>query len=116
MQGADLCPTWARGAKVLVPGVGPELFDQDLEHFNVVVKEEDEHELFRELEEKLPHRNRQLKAGSGRSLVPDKLSLFDISDGGASSSTLFDIAGMQVVRTFIDIPRVKLQVKSSKTW
>jgi len=118
MQGADLCPTWARGAKVLLPDVGPELFDQDLEHFNVVVKEADEHELLRELEEKLPHRNRQLKPGCGRSIVPDKLSLFNMSQEDASSSndTVFDVAGMRVFRTFIDIPRVKCQIKSSSSW
>jgi hypothetical protein len=118
MQGADLCPTWARGAKVLLADVGPELFDQDLEHFNVVVKEEDETELLRELEEKLPHRQRQLKAGSGRSMVPDKLSLFNVSQGDASSSsgTVLDMTGMRVVRTFIDIPRARPQVKSSNSW
>eukprot|EP00931_Biecheleriopsis_adriatica_P100861 TRINITY_DN76102_c0_g1_i1.p1 TRINITY_DN76102_c0_g1~~TRINITY_DN76102_c0_g1_i1.p1 ORF type:complete len:780 (-),score=123.95 TRINITY_DN76102_c0_g1_i1:80-2212(-) len=118
LQGAELCPTWAHGAKVLLPHVGPEPFDQGLERFNVVLREEDEHELLRELEEKLPHKNRQLKAGSGRSVVPDRLSLFNISQGDASSSneTVLDMAGMRVVRTFIDIPRLKQPVKSSSTW
>lgn len=118
MQRADLCPPWANGAKVLLPDVRPEFFDQELEHFNVVVREEDVLELLRELEEKLPHRNRQLKAGFGRSMVPDKLSLCNVSQGNTSSSneTVLDMAGMRVVRTFIDIPRAKPQVKSSNTW
>ncbi|CAE8708808.1 unnamed protein product, partial [Polarella glacialis] len=127
--GIDVQPTWARGALVLVPGLGPELEVpgvQLLRMGHVVVAEGDEAALNAALE-LLPFRVKKLKL-SGRCVVPDVDSLFGVSssegagtDGGScsgkslsSTSKVEGITarlgglGIEVRRTFIHIPQPPL--------
>merc|ERR1711971_366026 len=62
-RGQDLCPDWANGAKVLVPGLGPAgmalagLEPGSLRAWNVVVREDQQHAVLAALDS-LPYRRR----------------------------------------------------------
>merc|ERR1712196_343486 len=77
----------AQGAKVFVPGIGPEHVEapvvESLLPRNVILYQKDVHDLFSALNH-LPYRVRKLKPESGRvgHVLPGKCSLFDISSEG----------------------------------
>jgi len=87
-EGVELKPAWANGAKVLLEGVQPELVDSTIEPlrpWHVIVAEKDEPSLLASLEH-LPYTIRKLRP-SGRAVVPDYLSLLNVSSGTDSSSS-----------------------------
>jgi len=84
--GAELEPIWAGGAKILVPGLGPEFFDFELGAHQVVVREEDE-DAVHEVLLTLPYRLRKPKRGTERQVVPDQISLLAISSDSVVCST-----------------------------
>merc|ERR1711862_322045 len=86
-RGLNIQPDWAGGAKVFVQGLGPENFEAptivgELRPWHVVVLEEEEEGILSALEE-LPHRYVKLNSSSGRRVVPNMLSLMEVSSEGS---------------------------------
>lgn len=87
-EGVGLKPAWANGAKVLHEGMQPEhlnFLSEPLRPWHVIVAEKDEPSLLASLQH-LPYVIRKLRP-SGRAVVPDHLSLLNVSSGAASSSS-----------------------------
>ena len=91
VQGMDLKPEWARGAKILTGDVDDRNFDEELGPYNVVLNERDE-EVLMEALAALPYRYRRLKAGVARALIPDQYSLFGQSSSSGICSMMDDSA------------------------
>lgn len=80
--GVEVQLTWANGAKIFVEDVGPQDFEDDLAAYHVVVYARDELAIFEALRT-LSYNVRKLKA-SGRSVLPNDLSMMGVSDGEES--------------------------------
>jgi len=83
-QGVDIQPAWAHGAKIFVDGIGPEKLEAPgLSHLlpaHVVIKEKHECDLMNALRQLLPYRIMKRKpGGAGKYVVPDDLSLANVS-------------------------------------
>lgn len=63
-------------------GLRPQHVDSRLTPSKVFVGEDDEAKLLDELQQCLPYSARKIKPGFGRSMVPQELSLFEVSSEG----------------------------------
>jgi len=120
-RGVEVQPDWAHGAKVFVDGLQPDMVDAPLAHgelkpWHVIVYESDETELQHALQP-LPYRVKKLKPGVGRSIVPQELSLMDVSSEGEHD--IINDAGLVieyvVKNTFLELVEAQPIVWSSQS-
>merc|ERR1712232_235314 len=118
-------PDWAKGAKILAPGLGPSDLDDvsELRAWHVVIREEQEGELMDALKH-LPYSIRKLKAGDGHQRVPGAMSFCNVSAIHESDYDMVrvrhamspQVIEYEVVRTFVHVgPRLELNRRTVHT-